>query len=187
MQRKWLEAVATGKPLENEVRSRRSDGQYRWQLDRGVPLRDEDGNIVKWYGVTTDIEDRKRVEEALRRNEFYLVRRAAACPYRQLGIYPLPGSSIGLRSCFKSTDLIRQASRRRRKNIWPWCIRKIGNSSSKRFKRCWRPIGHSTSRSESCGLTARFEASVAWAFPRLRRGLSGDSWARGWMSLSKSN
>ena len=61
----WMEAVATGKPLENEVRSRRSDGQYRWQLDRGVPLRDKDGNIVKWYGVTTDIEDRKRAEEAL--------------------------------------------------------------------------------------------------------------------------
>jgi formate hydrogenlyase transcriptional activator len=67
-----MEAVATGKPHENEVRSRRSDGQYRWQLDRGVPLRDEDGNIVKWYGVTTDIEDRKRAEEARGRNEFYL-------------------------------------------------------------------------------------------------------------------
>jgi PAS domain S-box-containing protein len=63
---KWIEAVATGRPHENEVRSRRSDGQYRWHLDRGVPLRDEDGNIVKWYGVTTDIEDRKRAEEALR-------------------------------------------------------------------------------------------------------------------------
>ena len=63
---KWTEAIATGKPLENEVRSHCSDGQYRWQLDRGVPLRDEAGNIVKWYGVTTDIEDRKRAEEALR-------------------------------------------------------------------------------------------------------------------------
>src|SRR5216683_990104 len=69
---KWMEAVATGKPYESEVRSRRSDGQYRWQLDRGVPLRDEDGNIVKWYGVTTDIEDRKRAEEALRGSEAYL-------------------------------------------------------------------------------------------------------------------
>src|SRR5216684_5299664 len=66
---KWMEAVATGRPYESEVRSRRSDGQYRWQLDRGVPLRDEDGNIVKWYGVTTDIEDRKRAEEALREQE----------------------------------------------------------------------------------------------------------------------
>jgi PAS domain S-box-containing protein len=62
---KWMEAVATGKPHESEVRSRRSDGQYRWQLDRGLPLRDEDGNIVKWYGVTTDIEDRKRGEADL--------------------------------------------------------------------------------------------------------------------------
>jgi len=69
---KWREAVATGKPHENEVRSLRSDGQYRWQLDRGVPLRDEDGNIVKWYGVTTDIEDRKRAEEALQKSQFYL-------------------------------------------------------------------------------------------------------------------
>jgi PAS domain S-box-containing protein len=66
---KWMEAVATGKPLENEVRSRRSDGLYRWQLDRGVPLRDEDGNIVKWYGVTTDIEDRKRAEDKVREQE----------------------------------------------------------------------------------------------------------------------
>jgi PAS domain S-box-containing protein len=62
---KWMEAVATGKPHENELRLRRSDGQYRWHLTRGVPLRDEDGNIVRWYGVTTDIEDRKRAEEAL--------------------------------------------------------------------------------------------------------------------------
>jgi PAS domain S-box-containing protein len=69
---KWMEAVATGEPHENEVRSRRSDGQYRWQLDRGLPLRDEAGNIVKWYGVTTDIEDRKRANEALQQNQFYL-------------------------------------------------------------------------------------------------------------------
>ncbi len=69
---KWMEAVATGKPHENEVRFRRSDGQYRWHLDRGVPLRDEDGNIVKWYGVATDIEDRKCAEQKLRESEAYL-------------------------------------------------------------------------------------------------------------------
>src|SRR6202021_350247 len=50
-------------------RRRRSDGQYRWQLDRGVPLRDDDGNIVKWYGVTADIEDRKRAEDEIREQE----------------------------------------------------------------------------------------------------------------------
>jgi len=69
---KWMGAVATGKPHENEARFRRSDGQYRWHLDRGVPLRDEDGNIVKWYGVATDIEDRKHAEQKLRESEAYL-------------------------------------------------------------------------------------------------------------------
>jgi PAS domain S-box-containing protein len=69
---KWRASVASGEPHESEVRFRRADGQYRWHLDRGLPLRDEDGNIVKWYGVVTDIEDRKHVEEALRRSEVFL-------------------------------------------------------------------------------------------------------------------
>ena len=60
---KWRTSVATGQPFEDEVRSRRGpDGEYRWFLVRGVPLRDEQGQIVKWYGTLTDIEDRKRAE-----------------------------------------------------------------------------------------------------------------------------
>lgn len=55
---------ATGKPFEDEARFRRaSDGEYRWFLIRAVPLRDDLGNILKWYGVLTDIEDRKRAEQ----------------------------------------------------------------------------------------------------------------------------
>jgi len=69
---RWRMCVVTGEPLEIEVRMRRADGQYRAHLCRGVPLRDERGGIVKWYGVLTDIEDRKRAEEALKRSEFYL-------------------------------------------------------------------------------------------------------------------
>jgi PAS domain-containing protein len=69
---KWRAAVANYEPHESEVRFRRADGQYRWHLDRGHPLRDEEGNIIRWYGIVTDIEDRKRVEEALRRNEHFL-------------------------------------------------------------------------------------------------------------------
>jgi PAS domain S-box-containing protein len=66
---RWLACVASGEPFEDEVRFRHADGQYRWHLQRGIPLRDEAGNIVKWYGVLTDIEDRKRAEEALRSSE----------------------------------------------------------------------------------------------------------------------
>src|SRR6185295_15491709 len=66
---KWLACAASGEPLEDEVRFRRADGQYRWHLQRGVPLRDEVGRIVKWYGVLTDIEDRKRAEDKIREQE----------------------------------------------------------------------------------------------------------------------
>jgi PAS domain S-box-containing protein len=61
---KWCASLASGEPFENEVRYRRAaDGQYRWFLSRAVPLRDEHGKIFKWYGVSTDIDDRKRAEQ----------------------------------------------------------------------------------------------------------------------------
>src|SRR5882724_7054360 len=66
---KWLDCVRTGDIFEDEVRFRRADGQYRWHLQRGVPLRDEAGRIVKWYGVLTDIEDRKRAEDKISEQE----------------------------------------------------------------------------------------------------------------------
>jgi len=59
--------MASGKPFELEARMRRYDGQYRWFMHRAEPLLDEHGRIVKWYGTNTDIDDRKRAEEALRR------------------------------------------------------------------------------------------------------------------------
>src|SRR5947207_5912722 len=66
---KWSAIRESGIPGELVARLRRFDGEYRWFLFRGVPLRDEQGNIVKWYGSSTDIEDRKRAEEALRESE----------------------------------------------------------------------------------------------------------------------
>jgi PAS domain S-box-containing protein len=68
----WRAALADGKPTESEVRLRRADGKYRWWLTRNVPLRDELGNIVNWYGTAIDIEERHRAEDALRRSEAYL-------------------------------------------------------------------------------------------------------------------
>jgi PAS domain S-box-containing protein len=60
------QALSRGTPFENEQRSRRSDGQYRWFLIRYRPLRDEKGHILRWYATGTDIEDRKRAEERVR-------------------------------------------------------------------------------------------------------------------------
>jgi len=61
--------MASGKPFELEARMRRYDGQYRWFINRADPLLDEQGKIVKWYGTNTDIDDRKRAEEALRKSQ----------------------------------------------------------------------------------------------------------------------
>src|SRR6267378_137097 len=68
----WKSMLVSGKPGEREARVRRFDGEYRWHLFRAVPLYDETGKLVKWYGSAFDIEDRKRAEEALRRSESYL-------------------------------------------------------------------------------------------------------------------
>jgi PAS domain S-box-containing protein len=67
---KWRADFAAGEPSEDEIRLRRADGEYRWFLVRTAPLRQERGRVVKWYGVSIDIEDRKRVEEALRSSEW---------------------------------------------------------------------------------------------------------------------
>jgi PAS domain S-box-containing protein len=66
---KWRQALASGDPFEVEARGRSAGGEYRWFLVRAEPLRDEKGAIVKWYGSSTDIEDRKRATEALRESE----------------------------------------------------------------------------------------------------------------------
>jgi PAS domain S-box-containing protein len=68
----WRACLVSGENFEYETRIRRANREYRWHLVRGVPLRDEAGNIVKWYGVVTDIEDRKRAEHKVRAQELEL-------------------------------------------------------------------------------------------------------------------
>jgi hypothetical protein len=65
----YRQALDSGQPFELEGRARRFDGEFRWFLCQGSPLRDESGKVVKWYGTNTDIEDRKRAEEAVRASE----------------------------------------------------------------------------------------------------------------------
>jgi PAS domain S-box-containing protein len=68
----WRRSLTTGVPLEVEARVRGADGQSRWFLHRKCPLRDDQGNIIKWYGSSVDIDDRKRAEDALQRSQSYL-------------------------------------------------------------------------------------------------------------------
>src|SRR5947209_3815119 len=63
----WLESVAGRHPYDVEYRVRRRDGEYRWFKTRGVPIRENGGNIVKWFGTCTDITDLRQAEEAVRR------------------------------------------------------------------------------------------------------------------------
>jgi len=68
----WRACLASGEVFEYETRVRWANGDYRWMFHRKVPLRDADGNIVKWYGSSMDIEERKTAEQALRSSEAYL-------------------------------------------------------------------------------------------------------------------
>ena len=72
LMKKWQELSISGAPGEIEARLRRRDGVYRWFLIRVQPLRNDEGEIVRWYGTSTDIEDRKVAEEALARSEAFL-------------------------------------------------------------------------------------------------------------------
>jgi PAS domain S-box-containing protein len=65
--RRWGDVMASQQPGEIEARLRGKDGDYRWFLIRANPLRDDSGAIVQWYGINTDIEDRKRAEVQLKR------------------------------------------------------------------------------------------------------------------------
>src|ERR1700726_3220379 len=78
--REWLALVEARKPGELETRIRRYDGEYRWFLIRIVPQLDAEGNVVRWFGSNTDIEDRKRAEKKLVEDERELRRITDAIP-----------------------------------------------------------------------------------------------------------
>ena len=72
MRESWEDVVTTKKPKPVDARIRRFDGQYRWFNLRQSPLLDTHGNVVRWYGIVVDIEDRKRAEDSLRQSQSQL-------------------------------------------------------------------------------------------------------------------
>jgi PAS domain S-box-containing protein len=67
--RAWLHAISTGTRHEVEYRLRGSDGAFRWFHVLGQPLRNSDGQIIRWYGLLTDIEDKRNAAEILQRTQ----------------------------------------------------------------------------------------------------------------------
>jgi PAS domain S-box-containing protein len=69
---RWMEKINTGNSFDIEFRIRRNDGEYRWFKTRAVPMRDSEGNIIKWFGSNTDIDEIIKAEEQLRKlNRIY--------------------------------------------------------------------------------------------------------------------
>ena len=89
----WRRLVASEEPGEVEARVRRFDGEYRWFLVRAVPVRDEWRKVIRWYGTSTDIEDRKRAEEKLRQDEREL-RRITDAIAEPIGVLAPDGSTL---------------------------------------------------------------------------------------------
>jgi PAS domain S-box-containing protein len=81
---RWLHALRTGEPYEIEYPLRRHDGTYRWHLGRALPIRDEDGRIVQWFGTNTDIHDHKRIEHALAAEKKALEQIAMGLPLHEV-------------------------------------------------------------------------------------------------------
>ncbi|MGA2537274.1 MAG: PAS domain S-box protein [Terracidiphilus sp.] len=69
LMQRWQQLLVSGESGEIEARIRRHDGEYRWFLIRVAPFRDDTGAILRWYGTSTDIHDRKLMDEALRASE----------------------------------------------------------------------------------------------------------------------
>jgi PAS domain S-box-containing protein len=70
----WMRCVQSGQAYESEYRLLGADGKYRWFRARAVPLRDEEGKILKWYGTCSDIHDSKMLEQSIRENAIELER-----------------------------------------------------------------------------------------------------------------
>jgi C4-dicarboxylate-specific signal transduction histidine kinase len=94
--------------MEGQARVRRADGNYRWLLIRNVPLRDESGDIINWYGTAFDIEERHRAEEALRQVQTDLAHVSRVTTLGQMAAsiahevdQPLSGVIISANACLR--------------------------------------------------------------------------------------
>jgi PAS domain S-box-containing protein len=142
---KWRVQMAAGEGHEDEMRLRRRDGEYRWFLVRTEPQRDEQGKIVKWFGVSTDIDDRKQAEQAVKESQQLLHMVLATLP-------------VGVAVTDRAGDIVLDNPACKR--IWGDMI-VSGGERRARSKGCWHdsgkridPEGWASARALSGGQTS---------------------------------
>src|SRR2546425_4176443 len=127
--REWLALLNDPKPGELETRIRRYDGEYRWFLIRVLPEFDTEGNVVRWLGSDTDIEDRKRAETKLLKDEQELRRITDAIPHTIVVLDPKGNALYANQAMLDYTGLTMQdvlASDFRARTFHPEDLERVG-------------------------------------------------------------
>ena len=127
--REWLALLNDPKPGELETRIRRYDGEYRWFLIRVLPEFDAEGNVVRWLGSDTDIEDRKRAETKLLKDEQELRRITDAIPHTIVVLDPKGNALYANQAMLDYTGLTMQdvlASDFRARTFHPEDLERVG-------------------------------------------------------------
>jgi formate hydrogenlyase transcriptional activator len=136
--REWLALLNDPKPGELETRIRRYDGEYRWFLIRVLPEFDAEGNVVRWLGSDTDIEDRKRAETKLLKDERELRRITDAIPHTIVVLDPKGNALYANQAMLDYTGLTIQdvlASDFRAKTFHPEDLERVGEEREGGFAR----------------------------------------------------
>src|ERR1700732_2150491 len=136
--REWLALLNDPKPGELETRIRRYDGEYRWFLIRVLPEFDAEGNVVRWLGSDTDIEDRKRAETKLLKDERELRRITDAIPHTIVVLDPKGNALYANQAMLDYTGLTMQdvlASDFRARTFHPEDLERVGEEREVGFAR----------------------------------------------------
>jgi formate hydrogenlyase transcriptional activator len=136
--REWLALLNDPKPGELETRIRRFDGEYRWFLIRVLPEFDNEGNVVRWLGSDTDIEDRKRAETKLLKDERELRRITDAIPHTIVVLDPKGNALYANQEMLDYTGLTMQdvlASDFRARTFHPEDLERVGEEREVGFAR----------------------------------------------------
>lgn len=148
--------IQTGEPMDRAYRMRRHDGVYRWFHARVEPIFDEDGKVVRWYGLFTDIDDFKRVEQALEAKEFQLQRLIDALPTLVWSARPDGSTEFLNRRWLEYTGLSQEQA-----NGWGWTAA-IHSDDRDRLVEYWQSLLAAGAPGEIEARLRRFDGQYRW-------------------------